>query len=135
MEQNIYERLFYKMKDYSNSEFPIMSFLNDIRDNKDKNFNKKEAYNDLEKTFDTFMEYHDEVQEYKQLENEIGCPLEVRCKLYDGAIIYDENGRKMIVRNLGEHDFLTYQTKGASANLMYIKGYKKSWWLKADKSK
>ena len=76
-----------------------------------------------------------ELQKYKQLEEQIGCPLEVRCKLCDGTIIYDENGKPMGVEHIGEHDFYAYLIgKPYMPRLMYIKGYKKSWWLKADKS-
>lgn len=130
-----YERLFNKTADYSNSFFPIIEFLNDIKNNKDENFNKESAYNDLEMIFDTFMEYHNEVEKYKMLEKEIGCPLEVRCKLCDGTIIYDEDGKAMGVEHIGEHDFCAYLIGGPyMPRLMYLKGYKKSWWLKADRS-
>lgn len=77
----------------------------------------------------------DEVKEYRQLEKEIGCPLEVRCKLCDGTIIYDEDGKAMGVEHIGEHDFCAYLIGGPyMPRLMYLKGYKKSWWLKKDKS-
>ena len=41
----------------------------------------------------------------------------------------------MGVEHIGEHDFYAYLIgKPYMPRLMYIKGYKKSWWLKADKS-
>ena len=86
------------------------------------------------KTSEAMHQVFEELYRYKKIEEELGCPLEVRCRLYDGAIIYDKNGRKMIVRDLGEHDFLAYQIKEPFADLMYIKGYKKTWWLKADRT-
>lgn len=43
----------------TNSEFPIGDFLNDIKQNKDPNYNKKTAYEDFEKIVDKFYELTD----------------------------------------------------------------------------
>lgn len=63
-EQEIYLRLFKKMTNYSNSEFPITDFLNDIKLNTQKNFNKEAAYEGLEKIFDTFMLFYNDSNKY-----------------------------------------------------------------------
>ena len=77
----------------------------------------------------------DEVKEYRKLEEELGCPLEVRCKLCDGTLIYDKDGKSMVMEHIGEHDFYAVPIERPHIpRLMYIKGYKKTWWLKADKS-
>lgn len=72
---------------------------------------------------------------YGELEEKIGCPLEVRCKLYNGAIVYDEDGKSMGAEHIGKHDFYANLIGGPyMPRLMYMKGYKKTWWLKKDKS-
>ena len=53
-----YLRLFKKFSPYSNYQFPICDFLNDIRDNTIENYNKNIAYDDIETIFDTFMEFY-----------------------------------------------------------------------------
>ena len=84
-----------------------------------------------EKKFKAF----DKLGKLENLEEKIGCPLEVRCKLCDGTIIYDEDGKSMGIEHIGEHDFYAVPTERPyTPRLMYMKGYKKSWWLKADRS-
>ena len=55
LESTEYNRLFAKMTHYSNTYFPICDFLNDIKNNKEPNFQKLNAYNDLEKIFDLYF--------------------------------------------------------------------------------
>ena len=54
-----YVELFIKFCDYSNTEFPITDFLLDIELNKDPNYNKEKAFDDLEKIFNLFKYYYD----------------------------------------------------------------------------
>lgn len=53
-----YDRLFKKFNDYSNSCFPITDFLNDIRQHSDVNYQRMQAYKDLEKIFDLFLFFY-----------------------------------------------------------------------------
>lgn len=50
------DKLQEKVYSVSNSAFPLDAFFNDIRDNKNPNYNKCSAYEDLEKIIDTFIE-------------------------------------------------------------------------------
>lgn len=137
-EQEIYERLYLKMIDYK-PDFRFTDFLDDIVYRTDKNFNKEGAYHDLEKIFDTFMEYHNEVEKYKQLEKKIGCPLEVRLKITSGTTVYTDWG-KMTVDRVSDSIF-TVENKGALINqfnknsfIYRYSDHKKTWWLKKDRS-
>ena len=140
-EQKTYKRLFNKMADYSNCYFPITDFLNDVvHHNEDKDFNKEGAYKDLEKIFDTFMEYRNKVQEYKQLEEQIGCPLKVYVQLKADKKIYVQIEGKIIPMNIqtthrGVLDLYRVNEVGDfSCHIEKFNNYKKTWWLKADKS-
>ena len=55
-----YFELFEKVSDISNSEFPLVDFLNDIEDREYKNdstYNYARAYEDIEKIYNTFVCY------------------------------------------------------------------------------
>ena len=68
-------------------------------------------------------------------EEQIGCPLEARCKLYEEQEIYDTNGDMWRISRVEEHTFEVYKPSHSwnRANLSYS-DYKKNWWLKPDKS-
>lgn len=80
-----------------------------------------------------------ELIKYRDLEKQIGCPLEVRCKVVCDSIIYDENDIEYEVAYIYEEYF---QCEDPFDNDMgYTKmcafdweDYKKTWWLKKDKS-
>ena len=133
-EQEIYKRLFNKMVDYSNSEFPITDFLNDVRDNPDKRFDKETAYKGLEKIFDTFMLYHNEAEKYKQLEKQFECPPEVRCNIIDGNFVYNEKGIGIRVEMVFENYFVGWNPLTDKTGYYDYKDYKKAFWLKEDRS-
>ena len=84
-------------------------------------------------------QYEDELEAYKKLEEEIGCPLEVRCNLDLNDRIIDMFGIEYIVRSIGKNDFIGYDVKKLEKNEFYRelfkwKEYKITWWLKADRS-
>ena len=54
-----------KCYEMGNSKLPVDVFYNDIRDNKAPNFNKDEAYADLEKIVDYIAKLQDENEELK----------------------------------------------------------------------
>lgn len=74
-----------------------------------------------------------ELLEYKRLEAQIGCPLEVRCKVVNGTEIYDASGNEFVVEFVSHTHF-----GGIDTSLQRIafgwNNYKKFWWLKPDKS-
>lgn len=59
-ENNIEKNLRDKCYEMGNSKLPLDVFYNDIRDNKASNFNKEEAYADLEKIVDYIAKLLDE---------------------------------------------------------------------------
>lgn len=79
---------------------------------------------------------------YEDLEEQIGCPLEVRCKIYQGVEVFvesvywdslDEEDKtsltKQTVSSINSNGFSTFSGKQC-----YWKNHKKTWWLKEDKS-
>lgn len=59
------EQLRKKCYEMGNSQLPLDVFFNDIRDNKAPNFNKAEAYADLEKIVDYIAKLQDENKELR----------------------------------------------------------------------
>ena len=80
----------------------------------------------------------DKLGELEDLEEELGCPLEVRCKVVCDSSIYDENGIEYKVVYINKEYF---DCEDPFDNDMgYTKmcafeweDYKKTWWLKANK--
>ena len=73
----------------------------------------------------------DELFKYRDLEKELGCPLEVRLKVTHNTSIYDVEGNEYIVSHIDKEVFEVYA-------IFYMtfrwEHYKKTWWLKADRS-
>ena len=77
----------------------------------------------------------DEVKEYRALAEQIGCPLEVRCQIYEGQEIYDEKGNKMGISEVFRYTFEVYNIKFSwDRKELSYSDHKKTWWLKADLS-
>ena len=64
------EKLRDKCYEMGNSKLPVDVFYNDIRDNKASNFNKEEAYADLEKIVDYIAKLQKENQELQKVNEE-----------------------------------------------------------------
>ena len=60
------EKLRERCYEMGNSQLPLDAFFNDIRDNKAPNFNKAEAYADLEKIVDYIAKLQDENRELRK---------------------------------------------------------------------
>lgn len=76
------------------------------------------------------LEIMQENKKYKLLEDEIGCPLEVREKALKQDFIY--NGfTKMLHIYCKYDDNGCYLTNGC--NKYYLKDHQKTWWLKENK--
>ena len=65
-----------------------------------------------------------ELIKYRDLEEQLGCPLEVRCKITTDTTIYDNNFTAIMNCGFGSN----YEFDFAYSD------YKKTWFLKKDKS-
>jgi len=75
----------------------------------------------------------DELIKYKQLEEELGCPLEVFITaLFNG--FYDEFGNHFKCDWFSNMFRRMMVTKDTFTKEFYLKDYKKTWWLKANRS-
>ena len=94
----------------------------------------------------SICEYIDEsLQRIKDLEEQIGCPLEVRIKVVPNTYIYTFGTsmetlniiteRKVITIN-EDGIYISYATVSGKERDMVLswKAYKKTWWLREDKS-
>ena len=85
----------------------------------------------------------DELLAYKHLEEEIGCPIEVRCKLYNGALICDTSGKILSIHSIDKNSFeckIPVFEKSIKAvvvmnRIFSFSDYKMTWWLKDTKEK
>jgi len=71
------------------------------------------------------------VGQLEDLEEEIGCPLEARLKVNHNTAIYDVSGEEYIVEFVEKDIFTVYAIFYMSYRW---EDYKKTWWLKKDKS-
>ena len=72
---------------------------------------------------------------YGELEEEIGCPIEVRCKITNDLSIYDKEGNRWIISQIEETYIDAYSSKDNYYTMIFpYKDYQKSWWLKEDRS-
>lgn len=85
------------------------------------------------KTNETLQQVFEELYRYKKIEEEIECPLEVRCKLYEGQEVYDKTNRKCEITHLYKRDFMVKAAQDITFRILY-KNYKKTWWTKEDAS-
>ena len=80
----------------------------------------------------------DYAEKCHNLEKELGCPLEVLFKAM-GHCVYDENGRGYYIEHYyqerGVYQIHSVLYKGRIVEKGFnLKDYKKTWWLKEDKS-
>jgi len=78
-----------------------------------------------------------QVEQNKLLEQEVGCPLEVRCNIYTDTFIYDEKGDPYEVEHIDKECFSALKVGGWGSGIDYDfkwKDYKHTWWLREDKS-
>ena len=77
----------------------------------------------------------DKLGKYEDLEEQIGCPLEVRCKIYDSNYVYTKDGEKWIITFADETHFIAVYDKAITHDRKFTySDYKRTWWLKADRS-
>ena len=75
----------------------------------------------------------DKLGKYEDLEEEIGCPLEVRCKLYNIATVYGINGKERVIACWKDR-FITVLCINNMKIIHKYSDYEETWWLKADMS-
>lgn len=82
-------------------------------------------------------ELYENLNRYERIEEELGCPLEVVFKALQNGIYFEESksiGTSIYYHTL-EYEFVIEWYKGKECYGYYLlSDYKKTWWLKKDKS-
>lgn len=101
---------------------------------KDRDF--YDVYDEEYIDYDTYALIVDKLGKYEDLEEEIGCPLEVRCRLHWLSNIYDKDGNKWKINDIYEDKFEAERWDGDLISVKTYKycDYKITWWLKPDRS-
>ena len=76
---------------------------------------------------------YQKLQKLENLEEQIGCPLEVRCQLYNGRCVYGEYDKERIL-GIWVNGIITMRLVDKKRTMHKFSNYKKTWWLKADRS-
>ena len=107
---------------------------------------KKEKGERLLKAIDNFTNrVYNKLGQLEDLEQVIGCPLEIRCKVVPDSYIYTfgtsmENLniiiRRKVITISKEGIYISYATVSGKERDMTLpwKAYKKTWWLRKDQS-
>lgn len=77
-----------------------------------------------------------DIKRFKKIE-QIGCPLEVRCKITTDTTIYDIEGNSFEISYIHDNNFTAIMNCGFGSNYEFdfaYSDYKITWWLKEDKS-
>lgn len=82
----------------------------------------------------TGCEATDKLGKLEDLEEKIGCPLEVRCKIATFEEVFDENGDVMFIEMDANSWFECSNPKYIGCITLKYSDYKTKFWLKADKS-
>lgn len=105
----------------------------------DKTIHDYILYNCLDEGFTTVIhsllkaqDLEKENAKYRQLEEQLGCPLDVRCNVFYNSTIYNCLGYKMTVKETYDGHFIAVIENDIFS--FDYKDYKKTWWLKEDKS-
>lgn len=112
----------------------------EVKDCKYQQIYDFKRYNELEDYVDSDLTLAiDKLGKLEDLEEQIGCPLDVRCKLTYDSHIYDEDGRSYTEIIMFKDYILAYDGREDENGMLEAtrfewKGYKKTWWLKEDKS-
>ena len=71
----------------------------------------------------------------EDIEEELGCPIEVYVKLHKIAKIYDEQGNPLKIRQVIDENIVISTKKEINGyKLIPLNCYKKTWWIKEDRS-
>lgn len=82
------------------------------------------------------LEIMQENKKYKSLEEEIGCPLDIVFKALTNGVYYEDvaNCMKYISADLHQNLEGDYVLYFSAEEYLLTNDYKKTWWLKKDKS-
>lgn len=73
----------------------------------------------------------------EDIEEELGCSLEIIFKALEESIIYFDNGMYSVEfcleNNSGTWYFSIYDNLTNNKDIVYLKDYRKTWWLKGEK--
>lgn len=111
----------------------------EVKDCKYQQIYDFKRYNELEDYVDSDLTLAiDKLGKLEDLEEQIGCPLDVRCKVVCDSIIYDENGIEYKVVYIHKEYFDCEEPFDNDIGYTKLcafewKGYKKTWWLKENK--
>lgn len=98
----------------------------------------EKEYKELTHNPPSFEEVYQKLGKYENLEEELGCPLEALIKALTEGIIFKIPTMKCGVKISGEIISLVNKTKELKWNdlqgRVLLKDYKKTWWLKKDRS-
>ena len=70
----------------------------------------------------------------EDLEEEMGCPLYVRCNITDGCFVYNSKGIVMRVETVYGDCFIAWNALTEKSEHYFYKEYKITWCLKEDRS-
>lgn len=80
------------------------------------------------------QEFINKLGRLDDIEEEIGCPLEVVFKaIYSGIYFYDNYYKDQMMNYIPVLKYNHFEC-GNKPYIRYLKDYKKTWWLKKDKS-
>ena len=96
-------------------------------------FNSKTDYNAIQK-----------LGKLEDIEEELGCPLEVVLKALKEGIVYEKENKYVLIPNLifaqllnedvDDYHFINYDLPNLENNLIVkLSDYQKTWWLKGEK--
>ena len=74
----------------------------------------------------------DKLGKLEDLEEQIGCPLEVKCKVHCKMFVYDKTKSYWVVDV--NYDFFIAEDENGIQQGFSFRNYKKTWWLKADRT-
>lgn len=84
------EKLFNRVANISNSMFPLVDFFNDIEQIEDKDYNKEQAYKDIEKICDVVEQLLVDSKRKEKLEIIEKHPISyysMKCRIVNGKLI------------------------------------------------
>jgi hypothetical protein len=96
--------------------------------------NKFDAHYGISISKNLLQNAYDKLGKLEDLEEQLGCPLEVFVKALKNGIYYDDKFEHPVFI-LDKDNFKTkdYHLL-VTGTIVYLKDYKKTWWLKKDKS-
>lgn len=115
------------------SKEKLLQLRHDFYNNKELNYDSVAYFTTIEKDLEV-------LQQYKKIEEELGCPLDVVFRLKEQGYFCDFKGRHYEIKSIEfEQHTLPYIEFWINKNyeetsIELLKHYKKTWWLREDMS-